>query len=213
MSNLSPTSIVLLPPNKICILVLCGILTFIAACDNIGRKNYFPLADGAKWEYIGLSSLGNGKQIRFLATIRVEGETLINGKRYFKYIISSDFSRVTEDSKERESVRYYRVTDDGIYFRLGSDIDKPELLEMPLPILIDTKWLSGSTEAQAKSVGTITIGGREYRDCLKITYKQQGIARSLENYLAPDVGIIKVIDVNTTDPKTSMELTLEKYEP
>lgn len=192
---------------------LCFVLITTSACSKADRENYFPLADGSKWEYTGYSSLESGKQISFRATAKVEGETLINGKRYFKHVTSSDLSGVPEVGKGPEHVRYYRAAEDGIYFRLGSDPDRPELLEIPLPIPIGTKWLSSATEAQAERAGTITIGGREYRDCLKITYRHQGVARSLENYLAPDVGIIKVVDVNTTDPKTTVELTLEKYEP
>lgn len=185
----------------------------MSACAQANGKNYFPLAHGMKWEYAGRVSSVTGKQISFRATAKVDDETLIKGQRYFKHITSSDFSSVPEADKAPEFVRYYRVADDGIYFRLGNDPDKPELLEMPLPIPIGVRWLSGATEVQAERVGTIKIGGSEYQDCLKITYKQQGVARRLENYLAPNVGIIKVIDVNETEPKSVVELTLEKYQP
>jgi len=213
MSKLRLTSIVCLAQNKIFVVTLCCVLTFIAACARTGGKNYFPLADGAKWEYAGQSYSPEGKPISFHATAKVDGETLINGKRYFKHITSSDLSGSSEGGKGLEYVRYYRVAEDGIYFRLGNDPDRPELLEMPLPIPIGTKWLSGSTEVQAERVGTVKIGDREYKDCLKLTYRQHGVARSLENYLAPNVGIIKIVDMNNTEPKSTMELTLEKYQP
>lgn len=185
----------------------------MSACTQANGKNYFPLADGAKWEYTGRVSSLDSKHVTIRATARVDGETLINGKRYFKHVLTSDFSGVPEIGKEMVFVRYYWVADDGIYFRLGNDPDKPELLEMPLPIPIGVKWLSGATEVQAERAGTIKIEGREYSDCLKITFRQQGVARSLENYLAPNVGIIKVVDVNNTEPKSTVELTLEKYQP
>jgi hypothetical protein len=185
----------------------------MSACAQAERESYFPLADGMKWEYTGRTSSSDGKSIIFHATAKVDGETLINGKRYFKHITLSDLSGSSEGSKGLEYVRYYRVAEDGIYFRLGNDPDRPELLEMPLPIPIGTKWLSGSTEVQAERVGTVKVGDREYRDCLKITYRQHGFAGSLENYLAPNVGIIKVVDMSNTEPKSTMELTLEKYQP
>ncbi len=194
--------------------MLCHVLTFMSACAQSGGKDYFPLADGARWGYTGRSSSSTGdREINIHATAKVDGVTLIQGKRYFKHVLTSDFSSVPEIGKELESVRYYRVADDGVYFRLGNDPERPELLEMPLPIPIGTKWLSGTTEVHAERAGTIKIGGREYKDCLKLTSKSPDGARSTENYLAPGVGIIKVIYVNTTEPKSTVEFTLEKYEP
>jgi hypothetical protein len=213
MSNLRLTAIICLPPNEISILILCYVLAFMSACTQNNGKNYFPLADGARWEYAGQSSSPNSKQISFRATARIDGETLINSKRYFKYVLTSDFSSVPEIGKIREYVRYYRIAEDGIYFRAGNDPNGLELLEMPLPIPISTKWLSGNTEVQAEHVETIQIGDRQYRNCLKVTFKPQGGAHILENYLAPAVGVIKFVDVSTSEPKSIIELTLEKYEP
>jgi len=202
-----------LRPNKIA-LILCCVLPLASACSGTSGKNYFPLADGSKWEYVGhVSSSDGSKQITIRATARVGGETLIKGKRYFKHVLTSDFSGGPAVSKQTEAVRYYRVSDDGIYFRTGNDPDGPELLEMPLPIPVGTKWLSGPVVVQAERAGTITVEGREYRDCLKITYRQQGARGSLENYLAPGVGIVKARDVDETEPKMTVELTLKKYEP
>lgn len=186
----------------------------MSACAQADGKNYFPLAASSKWEYAGRSSSAGGKQISFRATARVDGETLINGQRYFKHITLSDLPGAPpEAGTGPEHVRYYRVAEDGIYFHLGNDPDGPELLEMPLPIPVSTKWLSGATEVQAEHAGSIKIGGREYRDCLKLTYRQQGVARSLENYLAAGVGVIKVVDMNDGAREATVELTLEKYQP
>lgn len=214
MSNLRLTSRICRPPNQISVLLLCYVFTLMSGCAQADGKNYFPLADGARWEYAGqASSSASGQQISIRATARVDGETLIQGKRYFKHVLTSDFSGVPEIGKVVESVRYYRVADDGVYFRLGNELDRPELLEMPLPIPVGTKWLSGSTEVQAERADTIKIGGREYRDCLKLTSKSPDSTRSTENYLAPGVGVIKVVYVNNTEPKFTVEFTLEKYEP
>jgi hypothetical protein len=203
-----------LPLNKIALFLLCYVLSFTAACAQAGGKNYFPLADGARWEYEGRSSsAAGGRQVSIRATARVDGQTLIQGQRYFKHVLTSDFSGVPEVGKEVEAVRYYRVADDGIYFRLGNDPDRPEVLEMPLPIPIGTKWLSGATEVLAEPAGTIRIGDREYRDCLKLTFKQPDGLRTTENYLAPNVGIIKTVYVNTTEPRTTVEIMLEEYKP
>jgi len=142
----------------------------------------------------------------------IDGETLINGKRYFKVVITTDLSGIPDATpKQQEEVRYYRVAQDGIYFLPGRDTNRAELLEMPLPIPIGVKWLSGATEVQAERAGNVKVGDREYSDCLKLTYKQSDGVRTTENYLAPGVGIIKTVYVNTTEPKSTVELTLEKY--
>jgi hypothetical protein len=66
----------------------------------------------------------------------VDGETIISGKRYFKFITTADFSSVPTIGRQVEDVRYYRIAEDGIYFRPGNDPkpDKPDLLEIPLPV-------------------------------------------------------------------------------
>jgi hypothetical protein len=200
-------------PQRLCAFILCFVLVPTSASCQANGKNYFPLADGAKWEYTGHASSAGGKQLSFRAATRIDGETLINGKRYFKFIVVSDMSGVPEVGKGIEAVRYYRVAEDGIYVRPGNDPDRPDLLEMPLPIPIGTKWLSGSTEVQAERVGTVKVGDHEYSNCLKLTLRQSDGLRITENYLAPDVGLIKSIYVNNTEPKSTIETTLGKYEP
>jgi hypothetical protein len=185
----------------------------MSACAQANGQNYFPIADGAKWEYAGRFSLSSGRQVGVRASAHVDGETLIKGKQYFKYVITSDFSGVPEIGKVVEAVRYYRVASDGIYVRPGHDPDTPEILEMPLPIPIGTRWLSGATEVQAERVGIVKVGDREYRDCLKLTLRQSDGLHITENYLAPDVGTIKTVYINNTPPKSTAEVTLEKYEP
>lgn len=197
--------------QRLCAFHLFLIILVTPACAHDTRRNYFPLTDNARWEYAGRFNSSNGKQFNVRATVRIEGETLINGKRYFKFITASDFSGVPEIGKKIEDVRYYRVTDNGIFVRPGNDAEKPDLLEIPLPIPIGVKWLSGATEVQAERVGSISINGREYKDCLKITFRLADGVRTNVSYLAPDVGVIKYLYVNTTPPQSTAELTLENY--
>lgn len=207
------SSILSCSKRQIFAIVLCHILVVTSACASAGGKIYFPLADGARWEYIGRTTSDNKLQITFHATARIVGETLINGRRYFKYVTTVDSPNAASIGKSLEAVRYYRVADDGIYVRPRTDPNKPDLLELPLPIPIGTNWLSGATEVKAENAGTISVGGREYKDCLKITFKLADGLRTTENYLAPSVGIIKTVYVNHTEPKSVVELMLEKYEP
>ena len=111
------TSLLHYTSQRLLTVILCFVLIMISACARTRGKNYFPLADGAKWEYVGHASSANGNQISFHAIIKVDGETLINNQRYFKCIITSDLSDAPEIGKGMEAVRYYRVAADGIYVR------------------------------------------------------------------------------------------------
>lgn len=211
MLNLRLTSTLHYTSHKLCILVLCCIPALVSACVQVYGKNYFPLTNGAKWEYVGQLTSAAGRHSNITSLIHIDGEILIHGQRYFKYVVTADFSGIPGGPKSHEEVRYYRVAPDGIYVLLGRDIEQPELLEMPLPIPIGVKWLSGTTQVHAEHAGTIKIGDREYRDCLKVTFRLADGVRSTMNYLAPDVGIVKIVYVNTTEPKSTIELTLGKF--
>ena len=200
-------------PQRLLVYALYLGLVTIPACAQSYGKNYFPLADNATWTYSGSFSSADGKPVLAVqAKARVEGRTLINGKAYFKYVIAAEFSGPIKTTKLSEDVRYYRLTQDGIHFLSGKNPDGPERLEIPIPIRIGIKWLSGTNEAWAERAGTIRAGTREYANCVKITYKMASGTRRTEYYLAPGVGVIRAVDVDTTEPKTVMELTLENYQ-
>jgi hypothetical protein len=193
-------------------LILCCLLNVSTACAGIRVVNYFPLSDGAKWEYAGYFSSVGGKEFGVRATARVDGQTLIEGKKYFKLVVTTDLSGVPDIGRRMEEVRYYRYAEDGLYFRPGGDPNSKDRLELPSPISAGVKWLNGTTEVKAESAGTVQIEGRQYQDCLKVIIKGANDARSVENYYAPGVGVVKTVYVNTTEPKSVVELTLEKYE-
>lgn len=198
-------------PQKFCFFLLCLLIVAPSACAQSSGKNYFPLAAGARWKYMGRVFSPNG-QFDAPTSIHIDGETIIRGRHYFKYVIASDLSALTKSPRRSEEVRYYRATQDGIYLLLGKDTDGDELLEMPLPIPTGVSWLSGTSEVRAEHVGTIRAGEREYMDCLKITYRGASGVRRAEYYLAPSVGIVRAVYADVVGPGSSLELTLEKYE-
>jgi hypothetical protein len=193
-------------------LTLCCLLNASVACASTRGVNYFPLSDGAKWEYAGHFSSVGGKEFGVRAAARVDGQTLIEGKKYFKLVVTTDLSGVPDIGRRMEEVRYYRYAEDGLYFRPGGDPNGKDRLELPSPVSAGVKWLNGTTEVKAESAGTVQIGGRQYKDCLKVIIKGADGARSVENYYAPGVGVVKTVYVNTTEPKSVVELALEKYE-
>lgn len=210
MPNPCLTSAAHYTPQRLYALTLCLVLVIASACAQAGGKDYFPLTANARWEYSGRLSSSNG-QFAVPVSIHVDAETIIRGKHYFKYVIMSDMSAMTNSPKRSEEVRYYRATQDGIYFLLGEDTGGDELLEMPLPIPTGVSWLSGTSEVRAEHAGTVKADEREYADCLRVTYRGASGIRRTEYYLAPSVGIVKAVYTDVVGPGSSLELTLEKY--
>lgn len=197
-------------PQGLCALTLCLVLATIPACAQAGGKNYFPLSDGAKWEYAGRFLPSTGGQYSARATILIDGTTLIRGRRYYKYATSFTTDAPNAPMK-LEHVRYYRIEAGGVYFLPGNDLSGEERLAMPLPIPIKQRWLSATIEVIAERAGTVEAGGRKYADCLKLTYREPSERRTTEDYLAPGIGIIKSVYTNTTPPQSTVKLTLESY--
>lgn len=192
---------------------LCLVLTITSACAQTNGKNYFPLADGAKWEYTGIFLPSTGGKYPARATIHIEGTTLIRGQRYYKYVTFGDFSGVPNaPTATPKQVRYYRAEAGGIYFLPDNDLDGAERLAMPVPTSSGERWLNGTVEVTAERAGTIEVGGRKYDNCLKLTYRQLGGPRSNEEYYAPGVGLVKFVYINTTPPQSTIELMLESYQ-
>lgn len=166
---------------------------------------------GARWEYGGRFLPSTGGEYPARATIRIDGTTLIRGRRYYKHVTSGDFTDTPNAPLNLENVRYYRAEAGGIYFLPSNDTDGAERLAIPLPIPVGKRWLSGSVEVTAEHAGTVEAGGRKYADCLKLTYRQPGVPRTNEEYYAPGVGLVKFVYINTTPPQSTIELTLQSY--
>jgi len=197
-------------PKWLSSLFLCLVFVMSPACAQTGKKNYFPISDGAQWTYTGRFLPSTGGSYTARATIRIDGTMLIRGRRYYRHITSSVTDAPTAPIKP-EQVRYYRAETGGIYFLPGNDLEGEERLAMPLPIPVGGSWLSGSVEVTAEHAGTIAVGRRKYANCLKLTYRQQGDARINEDYYAPGVGLVRSVYVNTTSPQSTIELWLESY--
>lgn len=198
-------------PQRFYAFALYLLITVSPACARAAGKDYFPLADNSKWTYTGTYRYADGRQVYMRANARVESRIIIRGKEYFKYVISPVFVGVPNAPKLSENVRYYRVGAGGIFLLPGRNPDGPELMELALPVRPGVRWLNGDAEALAESAGTMKAGGREYANCLKVSYRSSDSSVGTEYYLAPGVGIIKASFVNKSEPKAVMELTLEEY--
>jgi hypothetical protein len=213
--NRMPSLRLVLAPHytlqRLCVFALYLVVVATPAYAQRGGNDYFPLAVGSQWRYRGRFSSDGSKPVPLQGAARVSGKALIQGKEYYKYVITSNFSQVSRAPGPFEDVRYYRVSRGGIFIISGKNSEGSEFLEMPLPLRAGSRWSSGAAEARAESAGTVKIGGRSYYDCLKVSFKAADGARSTEYYLAPGVGVIKGIYKDSTAPESVMEMTLEAY--
>lgn len=212
MPSLSLVSALHYTARRFLAVALCLLLVAAPACARAQGKDYFPLAVGARWEYAGRFNAPDGRRFDVPAVIRVEGETIIRGRRYLKSVVEADFSAVAGYERRMRDVRYYRRAADGFYYLRGQDTGGEERLDLPLPIPIGVAWLSGPAEARAERAGTIKAGGREYRDCLKVTYRGPTNEGRGVYHLAPGVGHVKIVFEEIVGPGSSLELELIRYE-
>lgn len=187
----------------------------VSACAQSRKADYFPLTDKAKWEYEGQYILSNGKRVSVSTIVHVDGKTMIQGKEYYKYVTTSNISMTVPDvPRTYEEARYYRVASDGIYVILGDRTDKPEHLEMPLPIPVGKSWLVQSSngtgiETHAERVAEIEVNNQKYFDCIKIATSSGGTISEL--YYAPNVGLVRLTSESRSVDHFTVELLLKRY--
>lgn len=189
--------------------VLFGLTLGIGyGCSNPGPKAYFPLMEGAKWEYelsasitISTPSTGPQTSTRTGTAVRtVDGTQQIRGFPYFRVV-----TKFTDVPKEE--VVFYRVGEDGVYQILGDDPSQKEELAYPLEFKAGQSWEARDPGGQkvsylAEEIVNQTAGGMEYQNCWKISYHflvptDMGVLESQgTRYFAPGVGL--VLDVNHT---------------
>lgn len=205
--------------------LLFSLCIFSQCAVSVGQSNdseYFPMPQGARWEYIAKSR--NQPEITGKVIITIGGETVINGKTYREKIISSAGNPPLFPAKSN----FYRTGADGIYIVYGilkdEFKDNSEYLLVPIP-LTEKSWIvvkdKISSESKAEKIGDLKVGDTDYKDCLKITnivtgrdYENFITAKTTTiNYYSRGVGIIKS-ETKTEFPDGKISgntLELEKY--
>jgi hypothetical protein len=171
------------------------------------KADYFPLHDGAKWEYdfeyrLGLQGAQKGNLVR-----RVDGKELINGKSYFK-VTSAAFGIPGMDAQ----TDYLRRDEKGTHL-LSKDREREDLI-LPEPIEVGKEWTITREGKQER----IRIEGKEdvhlidkvYKGCVKVqTISNDGEATT---YYAPDVGVVKTVSSRSVQGiEVNSTRTLKKH--
>jgi len=144
--------------------------------------------------------------LRRRSVSRIDGDEIINGKKYYKWI--NVYSGIPGAEAE---VFYYRHTNEGN----GKYKDRPEYLDTMFPLEIGTIWTSqtptGDIHYRVVSLETLELIDRTYKDCLRVSYNGSYESSQLEGYffLAKDVGVVKHV---TKIQGVTLDATLEKFE-
>ena len=182
------------------LIVVCLTLT---ACSKPKGSEYFPSPrTGSRSEFaIELGGLLGVQHASMIS--RVDEETALQGKRYFKSV--STFAGIPGLDQQ---ISYSRVAPEGIYVIDGDDPTKPEYLDTRFPVTVGGSWESiGPTSRTSYSVvgiETVDIPLRTFKNCLRLAFKRQDKSGLTEGtqYLAPDIGLVKMVATGSGVPMT-----------
>ena len=201
--------------------VLLVIFFLTSANAKQEGEDYFPMSDGARWEY-SVKTINMNKAsdpgMKGTMVMHIDGEKTINGKRYYKVAVSSTVPVIGQP------LYYYRKAKDGIYVG-WEEKGKPEQLEIPFPPTVGKTWSRESTmydkttheELRIMGNETLFVLDKKYEDCIKVsskaTFKEKSDTTVLDSviYYVPDIGMVKT---NLIFPgETTVEFTLTAYKP
>ena len=198
--------------------VLLVIFSLTTAGAKQEGEDYFPMSDGARWEYSTIFC-ADGNCNEGQLTSLIDGEETINGKKYFKGVSVGD-------GASEKKISYNRKGKEGIFSLSEKHKDKPEQLVMPLPLTTGKTWTFQSYEpflaTNENSVvekETVHLHDKKYDNCFKVSTKGlfeegalKGTKVEVTTYYAPNVGLVKSV-LRDPSNKITFERTLTKYEP
>ena len=192
-------------------IALIGIIASLpVGCASDG-PDYFPLSDGARWEYaIQFANPGQGTQTATAVT-RIDGQETIQGNTYWKMVTVMSGVPGAEPS-----IEYMRKTDDGVYVVTAGARDEPEHLSVRLPLVVGATWQlespALSAECRVAARENAELLDRTYEDCFKVscTGESGGFPTEMHGWYAPGVGVVRI---GMKSRGTAMDFVLESYSP
>lgn len=184
------------------VLLIFACLT-LTVCSKPKGSEYFPSPRiGSRSEFaIELGGLLGVQHASMVS--RVDEETTIQGKSYFKSV-----STLSGIPGVDQQISYSRVTPEGVYVLDGDDLTKPEYLDTPFPVGVGNSWESiGPTSKSNFSVvgvETVDTPTRTFKNCLRLTFKRQDKSGLTEGtqYLAPGIGLVRMVATASGVPMT-----------
>ena len=132
--------------------VLAGIFSLVFSCVGIKQKDveYFPMSDGARWEYH--MEAVNNPEIQGEMVFLIDGEKTISGNKYYRGIKSYSNIDIPQNTS------YYRKAKDGIYIVVDEREGLGEQLLLPLPPTTGKTWTG---ELPGGTIVHLRIDGKE----------------------------------------------------
>jgi hypothetical protein len=203
---------------------LCAgfVLLVILSLTSVGAKQegeeYFPMSDGARWEYVTKYCVGSNCNDGKL-TSSIDGEETIDGKKYYKFVTIGH-------GVSGQKISYNRKAEEGIFSSSAGHKDKPEQLVLPIPLSVGKTWTFQSYEpflatSKNRVVGkeALNLHDKKYENCFKVSTqglfeegKLQGNKIEVTVYYAPNIGLVKSV-MHDSKNGITYERTLTKYEP
>ncbi|HXG32043.1 MAG TPA: hypothetical protein VNJ11_01655 [Bryobacteraceae bacterium] len=141
--------------------------------------------------------------------VQVDGEETIKGKEYYKIVVV-----VSGIPGWNPTTHYLRYSSQGIFRVSAEHKEKPECLEIPLPLHVGAAWTAdcpdGETSYRAEGIETVYLLERKHENCLKITWnrEKESMVERGTMYFAPGVGEVRgTLSVGNL----TMDYVLEKY--
>ena len=168
---------------------------------------YNPLAVGLRWDVnVELTTVG-GKVIQGTAVREITGSEQVDDVTYF--VVNTTFKDLPQ---MKDMTMYRRKTTRGIFAVNPLDREKRVVMEAALPLTVGQSWKTTiGTQVMVSTVEakeSVTVDGKTYTDCVKVTYKADGGGVSGTYYQAPDVG--NVLET-TTFGGAVYKFTLKKF--
>jgi hypothetical protein len=141
------------------------------------------------------------------AVDRIDGTETINGKTYFKRVVSVGLPGA-------EPIISYQRSE-GLFTIDARQKELGEVLAIPFPLVVGKTWTvrrSAQTKSyswKVESLEALELLDRQIKDCLKLSYSSSDGAHGLK-WLAKGVGMVKQVH-HAADGMT-MEYVLQKYE-
>jgi len=166
---------------------------------------YFPLTEGARWEYDVEVVRSGGAPRTLKATRIVRGEKEVDGKRYVKFVTE------TSGAGMRVPDQFYRASEQGIYAAVQGAEGK-ELLLLPRHPEDGHTWHGEAQPAITKLSGEVALGetfayeALRFSDCVRVSLSMTIMERSFfggekevpvrfVRWFAPGTGMVRELRI------------------
>lgn len=180
-------------------LLLCTLAIAAAACSPRSSADYWPLSDGARWEYDAYVTDTNGRKPLGKVVTRVEGTDVINGKKYFRLVTVAPW--IPDAPGSRTDPDHYRIGPDGVFELFDQKHSEQPVFLLPAQNgkTFEYQLSEYVTERCVMSIEDVSLLDKTYKNCLVVTSHEFYPQRPTESgptsatYFAAGVGIVKIV--------------------